>query len=133
MGDLEALREEIPSYAGYEDDTTRPLADKQIRAWVGERLSLLDMRLGLADGPFSKEYEHLLRECEFSDPHAMRVLEERSFDANDLALLYTLDHRLVVAADRAESVDAATVAEYLAELEHLFASRYGVIAEPSVG
>jgi hypothetical protein len=133
MGDLEALREEIPSYAGYEDDETRPLADKQIRAWVGERLALLDARLNLSEGPFSKEYEHLLRECEFSDPHAMRALEERSFDADDLALLYTLDHRLVVAADRADSIDTANVAEYLAELEHLFASRYGVIAEPSVG
>ncbi|HXP92196.1 MAG TPA: hypothetical protein VN905_01880 [Candidatus Binatia bacterium] len=129
MSDLEAIREEIPSYAGYEDATIRPLADKQLRAWLGERLTLLDARLGLADGPLAKSYEHLLRECEFSDPHAVRALEEGDFDAGDLALLYTLDHRLIEGADRAESIDASNVAGYLQELEHLFASRNALILE----
>ena len=129
MGDLEALRTEIPAYAGYEDAEARHLVDKQVRAWVGERLALLDDRLHLADGPLSSAFEHLLRECEFSDPHAIRELEQRRFDASDLELIYTLDHRLIEAADRADTIEAGGVADYLAELEQLFASRYAVIDE----
>lgn len=131
MGDLEALRSEIPSYAGYEDAEARHLVDKQIRAWVGERLALLDDRLKLAAGPLADAYEHLMRECEFSDPHAVRELEQRRFDDSDLELIYTLDHRLIEAADRADTIETAGAADYLAELEQLFASRYAVIGEPT--
>lgn len=131
MENLETLRALIPDYAGYEDEETRHLVDKQIRAWIGERIARLDARLGLSNGPLAEAYEHLLEECEFSDPHAMRELERRDFDESDLGLLYTLDRHLIEAADRAESIDASTAADYLEELEHLFASRYAVIGEPT--
>jgi hypothetical protein len=131
MENLETLRTLIPTYAGYEDEDTRHLVDKQIRAWIGERISLLDVRLGLVNGPHAGAYERLLEECEFSDPHAMRELEQRDFDEDDLALLYTLDRRLIEAASRAESIEAAAAGTYLEELEHLFASRYAVIGEPT--
>jgi hypothetical protein len=131
MEHLDALRALIPSYAGYDDEESRHLADKQVRAWIGERITLLDERLGLAAGPNAAAYERLLEECEFSDPHAIRELEQRDFDDADLAVLYGLDRRLIEAAGRADSVDAASASAYLDDLERLFASRYAIIGEPT--
>ena len=129
MDDLEALRAEIPGYAGYSDAEARHLVDKQLRAWVGERLAALEGRLGLSSGPLASAYEHLISECEFSDPHVMRELEERKFDDSDQALIYRLDRRLMETADRAPTIDAQAAAEYLSELEHLFSSRSALILE----
>jgi hypothetical protein len=128
MNDLEALRDRIPSYAGYADETSRHLADQQIRAWAGERLAKLDVRLALSKSDLAAKYERMLFACEFGDPALLLTLEKREFDEAELSEVYRIDRAIVEAALNLESAELPAVSEILDQLATLFKDRVAVIS-----
>lgn len=102
MDDLEFLKSRIPGFATYEDERNRHLADKQVRAFVGETLAIIRQRL---EGEFSEELsaqlDRIMLRCEFSDP---------KFTGSLQAPLVRADMDRLYAADRALVEDAIAVA-----------------------
>lgn len=124
MDGLVFLRERIPAYADYGDEDARHLVDKQVRAYVGEALSMLRERLAqeLA-GAIADQLERTLLMCEFSNQQLMHMLDHAHLSETEVEELHEVDHELIQTADRADAVAIATLDAYLAELTSLFARR----------
>ncbi|MGH7661990.1 MAG: hypothetical protein ACRENA_13890 [Vulcanimicrobiaceae bacterium] len=118
------MRSRIPAYADYGDEDARHLVDKQVRAYVGEALSLLRERCGaeLAAG-LAEDLERVLMMCEFTNQQLIAVLDHARLSEITLEELHDVDHDLISTADRAGDVDVAALEAYLVELDQLFARR----------
>lgn len=131
MDDLEFLKSRIPNFATYEDERNRHLADKHVRAFVGETLAVIRQRL---EGEFSEELsaqlERIMLRCEFSEPKFASAIQG-PLSREDLDRLY--------GADRALLEDAITIAgdalsgahddlvKRLADLEQHFDRRASIL------
>lgn len=128
MNALEMIRRRLPSYADYRDQDARHLADKQVRAYVGEALARLRERLRPDDGP-ADQLDRVLLRCEFSDQRLIRAVDHGTFtDEEIVERIHDLDRALIEAADGADALDAARLPAYLAEVEGLFEARFGAIS-----
>ncbi len=129
MTDLEKLRARIPSYADYTSEDARHEVDKQIRAYLGEALSIVREQLR-PKGPVGDQLEGLILRCEFSDPRVIRAADHASYVQPLLDHVHALDLALVNVAERIR--EAKTVEELGAELDEaarLLDERFGVLSE----
>ena len=131
MDDLGYLRSRIPAYADYDDEDGRHLVDKQVRAYVGEALSLLGTRLGELPDQLAAGLEKLVLMCEFTDQALMHVMDHAHFINGEVEHLHEVDHELISAADRAVEIEIAVLEQYLAEVEALFARRAKAVFSPT--
>jgi hypothetical protein len=131
MDELGYLRSRIPAYADYEDEDGRHLVDKQVRAYVGEALSLLGTRLGKLPAQLADGLEKLTLMCEFTDQGLMHVMDHAHFVNGEVEHLHEVDHELITAADRAAELELAMLESYLAEVEALFARRAKAVFSPT--
>lgn len=124
MEGLIFLRERIPAYADYGDEDARHLVDKQVRAYVGEALSLIRERLSadLAE-TVSEQLEKTLLMCEFSNQQLIHMLDHAKLSTVEIEELHEVDHELIQTADRADAVEVHKLDGYLSELTSLFARR----------
>ena len=130
MDDLDYLRARIPAYADYADEDTRHLVDKQVRAYVGEALSLLQERLGTIADPLGGRLEAVLMMCEFTNQKLVIAMDHAHLSDGEVELLHQVDHQLVSIADGAGGVDHHGLEDYLAEIETLFARRVKAVFAP---
>jgi hypothetical protein len=120
MDALMQIRAKINAFPGYasEDDIRR--SDEFIRAYVGERLSELQERLG--DGSAADSLEPLIERSAFANQRALRPLEEPNLHL-EVPALFDADLALLEAADRATSVAPAGVGAFCASLTEAFDAR----------
>jgi hypothetical protein len=124
MDGLVFLKERIPAYADYGDEDARHLVDKQVRAYVGEALSMIRERLAadLAE-TVSEQLEKTLLMCEFSNQQLIHVLDHAHLSTIEIEELHEVDHELIQTADRADAIEAHKLDAYLSDLVSLFARR----------
>jgi len=129
MDGMAFLRSRIPAYADYGDEDARHLVDKQVRAYVGEALSLLRERhnAALAAG-MADALERVLMMCEFTNQQLIAMLGHARLSDVALSELHHVDHDLIKTAARATEIEVALLEEYLEELDHLFARRAKAVA-----
>lgn len=129
MTDLEFIRQHIPSYADYGNESARHQVDKQIRAWLGEALSDGRTRLQPADG-LGERLDGMILRCEFSDQRVIRAADHARFDQRLVDRVHELDRQLIDVADR---VRTATTTDELSvdldEVARLLDERFGAIAD----
>jgi len=129
MTDLEFIRQHIPTYADYADESARHQVDKQIRAWLGEALSDARSRLKPAES-LSDRLDGMILRCEFSDQRVIRAADHARFDQQLIDRVHQLDRQLIDVADR---VRAATnedgLSAALDEVARLLDERFGAIAD----
>lgn len=124
MDELAFLRSRIPAYADYGDEDARHLVDKQVRAYVGEALSLLREQHGSQlEAEIAETLERVLLMCEFTNQQLVALIGHGRLNEIVLEQLHEVDHELITAADRAAEVSIAALEAYLTELDHLFARR----------
>ncbi|MBV8602078.1 MAG: hypothetical protein JO359_10995 [Candidatus Eremiobacteraeota bacterium] len=130
MKDLEYLHVRIPAYADYAEEDDRHLVDKQVRAYVGEALSVLRDRLGSLSGSVEARLERVLLMCEFTNQQMMQILDHAHLSGEEVELLHHVDHELVETADRSATIEQAALDAYLEEIEALFARRVKAVFAP---
>jgi len=129
MSALEELQARIPGYADYASEDSRHEVDKQIRAYLGEALSVVRERLK-PTGPLGDQLEGLILRCEFSDQRAIRAADHARFEPPVLDHVHALDLALVNVAERIRGTK--TVEELGTELDEaarLLDERLGVLSE----
>jgi hypothetical protein len=125
MDDLTFVRERIPEYGDYSDETTRHLTDEYVRAYVGERLSDVRDRLdGELDPAARKTLEELLLRCQFTDQVFIRWIDHARLEAPAVAHLHQIDRTLVELADRVESAGAPEVGDIFHQMDIAFERRH---------
>ena len=131
MDDLEFLKSRVPKFATYEEERDRHLADKQVRAFVGETLAILRQRL---EGEFSQvlsaQLERIMLRCEFSDPKFANAIQG-PLTREDIDRLYGADRALfedaiAIAADALRE-DHDDLVKRLADLERHFDRRASIL------
>jgi hypothetical protein len=132
MLDLDYLHSRIPAYADYSDEDARHLVDKQVRAYVGEALSVVRERLTPVVGPEQAErLEEVLMQCEFTDQKFVTKMDHAHLTDEDVEHLHVVDHALIEIADRSKSVELESLEGYLAEISDLFARRVKAVFIPA--
>jgi hypothetical protein len=129
MTDLELLQARIPEYADYADPTARHQVDKQVRAWLGEALSIVRDRLR-PEGPLMERLDGMILRCEFSDQRVIRAADHARFDRELVDHVHALDRRIVDTGDRiraAGSVDELAAA--LDDAARVLDERFGALAD----
>ena len=95
MSALEVIRADIPDFPGCEGEMECRLSDEQVRSYVGERLSGLDVQ------PLSAEekqlYDRVLFRSEFMHQEAFRIFDENR-DEKRIAAVLDADSALIAAA-----------------------------------
>jgi hypothetical protein len=123
MEALDALREKIPHFPGYDDEVTRRTSDELVRSYVGEALALLESRHPEYFATEEDACEALLLRAGFMNQTAFKTFEYAELDdasKNEIALD---DLSLLRLADRAATVGASDLDAYLAELTAAFDQR----------
>ncbi len=119
------VRERIPRYGDYSDETTRHLTDEYVRAYVGERLTDVRDRLdGELDAAARKKLEELLWRCEFTDQVFIRWIDHARLEAPAVAQLHQIDRTLIELADRLESAGAPEVCALFDQMDIAFERRH---------
>jgi hypothetical protein len=129
MDDTAFLQGRIQSYAGYTNDVARRQSDEQIRAYVGEALTRLQERLAPA-GAASEALERLLLRCEFADQAVAHAFDAIDVPDAEIAASAAADRELVTLADRADTVDAAELKAFFAQIGGAFDRRWRGVAAP---
>jgi len=126
--ELVFLRSRIPAYADYGDEDARHLVDKQVRAYVGEALSLVRERATELSAEVSDLLERALLMCEFTNQQLIAHLGHARLSEIELEHLHEVDHELISTADRAAELEVMALDTYLSELHELFARRAKAVA-----
>lgn len=122
--DLTYVRERIADYSAYDDERARHDSDMRVRAYLGERLSAAQARLGAGlDAATAKTLDDVLFRCMFSDQVFVRKFEHARLDATMTAALVRSDRRLVELAERVPTVDAAALRDLAIEIDKEFEYR----------
>ena len=119
MDPIEQLREKIAGFPGYEGDIERRRSDAFVRSYLGEALADLSVRCSTLSPQLKARVDALLLRVGFADPKAFAV--RRSVAEMQGALpgegtVVAEDVAAVGVADRAPSVEEASVAAYLDEV-----------------
>ncbi len=124
--DFAALRAVIPDYAGYHDLDAQRLADRQVRAFLGE--SLIELRDWDLPEAVAARLETLIEHCEFGDQRVIRAIERAGLSQPDReATVEEHDRRVIDLAQRAATIAPAAADGYIADLEAAFADRNATI------
>ncbi|HTZ54313.1 MAG TPA: hypothetical protein VMB20_04570 [Candidatus Acidoferrum sp.] len=113
MDATEVLKQKLPGFAGYAALEQRRLTDEEVRAYLGERLAGLSVRLE-PTGPTAERLDALILRAEFTNQMAFRNIESTNLDAAQTETIATADLAAVELADRADSVfDVDMLPSYL--------------------
>jgi hypothetical protein len=113
MDATEVLKQKLPGFAGYAALSQRHLTDEEVRAYLGERLAGLSVRLD-PTGPTAERLDDLILRAEFTNQTVFRVYENLTLDAAQAETIAAADLAVVEVADRADSVfDVDMLAKYL--------------------
>ena len=124
MDDLAFVREHIPEYGDYSDETSRHETDEYLRAYVGERLSAVRDRFeGKLDERAQKTLDELILRCQFTDQVFIRWIDRARLDPSAVAHLVQIDRSIVELADRAAVAAAPELGELFDQLDIAFESR----------
>lgn len=120
---LENIRAEIGDFAGYDTESNRPIADEQVRAFVGERLAALPpVEVDTLPPEERAVYDRVLLRAEFMNQLAFRAFEDRP-QPERIASLLEADRELIAAAKDLTGVEGAKLDEILQRLERAFDRR----------
>ncbi|MGB6985397.1 MAG: hypothetical protein WBD74_05385 [Candidatus Aquilonibacter sp.] len=103
MDASEALKEKLPGFAGYAEMQQRHLTDEEVRAYLGERVAGLSVRLD-PTGPTGERLDALILRTEFTNQAVFHVYEDATLDASHTQAIAAADLSAVELADRADSV-----------------------------
>lgn len=127
MDPLELLNERIHDFPGYETDTDRRLSDEMVRAFLGEMLADLQVKLGPLDEATASKIGDLMFRSGFTNQIAFRPYESLELDEAGIAEIATADARAVDLADVAATVRKGGLAEFLEEVTAAFDARDGAM------
>ena len=130
---LADIRTRVPDFAGYADESTRRLADEQIRAIVGEALALLHFNHEeyFNTPEVTDIYDRLILRCEFTNHQVFKEFEYETLGDEKKLAIARADEALIDTALRAQSVTADQLAGYLGDLEKGFDERDAVLTGKS--
>jgi hypothetical protein len=123
MDPLELLNERIHDFPGYATDTDRRLSDEMVRAFLGEMLADLQVRLAPLDDQTGGQIGELMFRAGFTNQIAFRPYESIELDEAGITEIATADGRAVDLADVAATVRKGGVAEFLGEVAAAFDAR----------
>jgi hypothetical protein len=117
MEPLEQLRAKIAGFPGYDGDLERRRSDEYVRSYLGEALTELAARCELAP-ELQQRVDELLLRVGFADPRdfAMHHIIAGKQGTDDGGAVAEADATTVELADRATSLNAASVPGYLDEV-----------------
>jgi hypothetical protein len=115
--DLEFLRTRVPGYREYGEEEARHDSDMRIRAFVGERLTDAQVRLGKLDQPTEAALEAVLFRCMFTDQVFIKKFEHADLDLATLAGLVHSDRTLVTLGEALLDCSAAELGGLLGEID----------------
>jgi len=117
MDPLQSVQARIAGFPGYGDDLSRRRSDAYVRSYLGEALASLEARFGTLEPVLQQRFGDLLLRVGFADSESFTThngLAERAETKSDPApALAGGDAATLDVADRAQSVDAAAVGQYL--------------------
>jgi hypothetical protein len=117
MDATEVLKQKLPGFAGYAAMEQRHLTDEEVRAYLGERLAGLSVRLE-PSGSTGERLDALILRTEFTNQTVFRVFENVTLDAEQTQAVAAADLAAVELADRADSVfDLDMLPKYVDEAE----------------
>jgi hypothetical protein len=124
VDDLEFLKQTVPEFKGYREDTDRHDTDRRVRALLGGALAEMRDRLG---GNFpvdaSPALDDAIWRCEFPDQTFTMHLDNAEVDDALAARLAAGDRVLVELSQRAPSLEPNDVAAFLHEVIEAFERR----------
>lgn len=124
MEPLEELRAKIAGFPGYDGDVELRLSDEYVRSYMGEALVELSARCKLAPS-MQKRLDDLVLRVGFADPRSFamhhRIAEQNG--SNDGGAVAAADAATVELADRAASLDAASIPRFLDDVSALLDKR----------
>lgn len=103
MDASEVLKEKLPGFAGYAQMEQRRLTDGEVRAYLGERLAAISVRLAPA-GSTAERLDALILRTEFTNQIAFRGYENATLDPGRTEAIASTDLATVELADRADGV-----------------------------
>ncbi len=115
MEPLAQLREKIADFPGYNGDLARRHSDEYVRSYLGEALSELEARCALSV-ELERRIDGLILRVEFADPRDFIGHDLGSEGGDDGGEVAVADVAVVELADRAASLDPASVPGYLDEV-----------------
>ncbi|HEX8806770.1 MAG TPA: hypothetical protein VF741_07460 [Candidatus Aquilonibacter sp.] len=123
MDASQVLQERLPRFAGYADLPARRLTDEEVRAYLGERLAALSMRL-MPTGPSADHLNALQLRTEFTNQHAQPFFDSESLDVAHAQAVADADLATVELADRSDSVsNLDMLPKYLDETQAVLDAR----------
>lgn len=109
------LQTKIPTFPGYADEDSRRLADELVRSYLGEALADLRIRLQSLPADPAEQLNGLILRTGFANQRSVRGYEEGARDDGNFAAVAAADAAIVELADRAGSIDAQQLTNYLSE------------------
>jgi len=122
---LADIKSRVPDFAGYADESTRRLADEQIRAIAGEALALLHFNHEeyFNTPEVTGTYDRLILRCEFTNQVVFKEFEYETLSEERKTAIARADGALIDTALRAEAVTAEQLPAYLGDLEKALDNR----------
>jgi hypothetical protein len=123
MDPLELLNERIHDFPGYATDSDRRLSDEMVRAFLGEMLADLQVKLAPLDEALTSQIGDLMFRSGFTNQIAFRPYESVELSEAGVAEIASADARAVDLADVAATVRKDGLAGFLAEVTAAFDAR----------
>lgn len=115
MESLELLHAKIRGFPGYDTALERRHSDEYVRSYLGERLSEMAVRCTLPPD-LQARVDALLLRVAFANPKDFNAHDVDGVPVGDDGALATADAATIELADRAETMEPASVAAYLDEV-----------------
>jgi hypothetical protein len=117
--DLTYVRARLPGYTSYSDEDALHDNDMRVRAYVGERLTSAQGRVGALDAPLQTSLDDVLMRCMFSDQTFVKNFEHAELEGPLGAALVRSDRRLVTLGERADAIQSGNAHELDALLDEI--------------
>jgi hypothetical protein len=128
---LELLKSKIADFPGYADDVSRWHSDELVRSYVGEAIADLQQRVNPLDAALGGRIGDMLIRVGFANPATYKTFEDGARAKFDEDAMVAADARAVEVADRAASIDAASLIGYLDEVSGSLDRRDAVMSATS--
>ena len=123
MDPLELLNERMNDFPGYATDSDRRLSDEMVRAFLGEMLADLQIKLAPLDEAVTSQIGDLLFRSGFTNQIAFRPYEAVALDEAGVTEIATADARAIDLADVAATVRKDGLPSFLADVTAAFDAR----------
>ena len=117
--DFAYVRDRLPGYVPYGDEDALHDNDMRVRAYVGERLTSAQARVGALDAPLQATLDDVLMRCMFTDQVFVKNFEHAKLDGPLGAALVRSDRRLVTLGERADAIDSANESRFSGLLDEI--------------